>query len=511
MEDTKRTAHGTHLSYWLDSSAGREFPPLTSDLDVEVLVVGGGIVGVTCARLLADRGVEVAVMDMQRVAGGVTGFSTAKLSAAQGIVYRELRQKHGAETASAYAAANQEAIEQIASWVETDGIECDFRRAAHVVYGTGPEDASQLQEETRAAEEAGLPAKFVTETELPFAVSGALRVPNQAQFHPVRYVDHLARDLANRGVAVHQQTRALSVDDGERIEVDTTGGTVRCRYLVLATNYPFLDRGFFFPRVHPTASYAITATIGAAAAPEDMYISASSPTRSIRSIPTGDGTLLLVGGEGHHVGEKPATEEPYESLREWTARHFGTNEITHMWSTHDGVPVDGIPYAGAIRPGSGRIFVATGFKKWGLTNGTAAAGVIADAITGRTSRFASLYDPYRGNLKAAGKKFVSENVRVASRFFLDRLRHPQGGDFDDLAPGEAAVGGNPLSPTAAYRDDAGALHRVSATCTHMGCLVRWNSAERTWDCPCHGSRFDTTGDVLHGPATRPLERRDADD
>jgi nitrite reductase/ring-hydroxylating ferredoxin subunit len=216
-----------------------------------------------------------------------------------------------------------------------------------------------------------------------------------------------------------------------------------------------------------------------------------------------------VGGNGHPAGQKLDTLECYRDLERWASDRFGIADITHRWSTHDGVTIDGLPYAGTARRSSKRIYTATGFGKWGLTNGTVAASVICDAILGRPNQFASVFDPHRLTLSASAPKFLVENVKIAQHFVGDRINHPQGAAaVTDLGHGEAAVVGFGAGQVAAYRDEAGELHGVSATCTHLGCIVSWNAAEKSWDCPCHGSRFDYEGRVLHGPATKDLEPKE---
>jgi nitrite reductase/ring-hydroxylating ferredoxin subunit len=241
--------------------------------------------------------------------------------------------------------------------------------------------------------------------------------------------------------------------------------------------------------------------------PHGMYISSDEPTRSLRTIPDGDRTLLMVGGEGHGVGQDPDTKGKYELLEEWARTYFKMDDVPYRWSTQDGVSVDHIPYVGTYH-GTKKVRVATAFGKWGFTNGTIGAKVIADDILGVSNPHAELYDPKRLPLKASAPSFARENAKVAAHFAGDRVAHPQRGSLDDLAPGEARVDGLPLRPVAAYRDEQGELHKVSAVCTHLKCIVTWNNAERSWDCPCHGSRFDVEGRVLQGPAVKDLDRVD---
>ena len=242
-----------------------------------------------------------------------------------------------------------------------------------------------------------------------------------------------------------------------------------------------------------------------------MYISSDSPTRSIRTVDDGERTLLLIGGNGHAVGQKYDTDKDYEDLEGWTKQRFEISEITHRWSTQDGSTVDMLPYAGTARRSSKHVYTATGFGKWGMTNGTAGAIVITDAILGTDNKFSSLFNPHRATVKASAKKFATENAKVAQHWFGDRLAHSQRGPFDELKAGEASVTRVGMGQIAAYRDEGGTLHAVSAVCTHLACIVAWNPAEKSWDCPCHGSRFDTEGRVLHGPAVKDLEQKKVED
>ena len=496
-----------NVSYWVDSTSPAEFPRLTGELEVDVAVVGAGIVGLTAARILKNAGRSVAVVEMDRIGRGVTGYTTAKVTAGHSLIYQQLEKRHGADKARAYARANQRALERIAGWIRDDSIDCDFERRTNYVYAETFEQLNSIEMEVEAARGAGLDVSFERELDLPYEIAGAVALENQAQFHPRKYLAHFADRIAGDDGYIFEESRVIDVREGEPSEVHTSSGRVLARDVILATHYPFWDRGLFFPRVHPQRSYAITGPIKREP-PAGMYISIDQPTRTLRTIPDGDRTLLMVGGNGHATGQKYDTENDYRDLEHWMSERFGVDEVTHRWSTQDGVTVDLIPYAGPARRGSDHVYTATGFGKWGITNGTAAAQVICDQILGRDSEFASLFDPNRVTLRASASKLAIENAKVARHWIGDRLKHPQGGAFDDLAPGEAAVNGIGLGQVAGYRDEDGELHVVSAVCTHLGCIVTWNGAEKSWDCPCHGSRFDYDGRVLHGPALKDLEKRD---
>ena len=496
-----------NISYWVASTPPTAHPALSDDIDVDVAVVGGGIVGLTSALLLARAGKEVALLEMDRIGCGVTGYTTGKVSAGQSSIYQQLEDKHGLETARLYGRAQLEGLEMVARLVTDNGIDCDFERRTNYVYAESPEGAEEIEKEVVASNRAGVVAEAVTTMDLPYPVAAALRQPDQAQFHARKYLLGLARIALGEGVSIFEGTRATGLKEGSpcRLQTDLQR-SVAAEHVVVASHYPFIDRALLFPRVHPKRSYAIAGEIPGPL-PEGMYISTDEPTRSIRTIPDGKRVLLMVGGEGHDVGGEEDTERCYENLEKWASERFGMDGATYRWSTQDGVSTDLLPYIGPYLPGR-HVYVATAFRKWGLTNGTIGAGVITDSILGLANDYSGLYSPSRLDIGASAKKFAIENAKVATHLIGDRVRHPQSGSFDDLAPGETAVKDKSITPTAAFCDDAGVLHKVSAVCTHLGCTVTWNRAERSWDCPCHGSRFDPDGRVLQGPAVKDLRKID---
>ena len=489
-------------SYWLATKPDVRFAPLAGDLTVDVAVLGGGITGLTTALLLKQAGKTVALVELRRVGHGVSGNTTAKLTSGHGLVYAKLARKHGPEVARVYAASNEAGLAKIIELVETHAIECDFERSDNYVYGTAPAEVAQLREEVQAAQQAGLDADFVGELALPFPVSGAVRLMDQAQFHPAKYLAALAELIDGDGSHVFEETRATGVKAGDPSTVSTSSGTLRAHDVVVATHLPFLDRGLYFAKAHPQMSYAVAAPVESSP-PEGMYLSISKPTRSIRTTPHDGGRLLVLGGEGHPAGRDGDTRRRYEALERDLAAWFDSAPH-YRWSAHDYVPVDGLPYIGRLTPRAKQLHVATGFAKWGLTKGTLAAMIVTDSILGRPNPWAYAYDASRLDLTRSFAGLLTANAQIGARFVADRFNtHP----LDAISPGEGAVVRSGLSQLAVHRDDQGELHALSARCTHLGCIVAWNNAERTWDCPCHGSRFDTDGRVLEGPATADLEQR----
>ncbi|MFN2464109.1 MAG: FAD-dependent oxidoreductase [Candidatus Dormibacteria bacterium] len=491
-------------SIWIDSPTGPNYEPMVRDRRVDVAVIGAGITGLTTALLLKRQGAKVAVLESDQVCSGVTGYTTAKVSALHGAIYSRLEEHHGAETSRIYAEANVAGLEHVAALVDELGIACDFERHSAYTYSEVAASVGQIRAEVAAAQRAGLKAAFTTDTDLPFPIAGAVELPEQALFHPRKYCLALAAAVDGSGSAVFEMTRAVEVSEDDLVEVKTQSGrSVKADNVVLATHLPFLDRGLFFVRTAPYRSYA-TALRLRGDVPQGMYLSIDEPSRSLRPIPGVGDNMLLVGGEGHKSGQEPDTNARYHALEVWSDERFAGAAITHRWSAQDYMPADDLPYVGRLSAGSRRLWTATGFQKWGMTNGTAASIVLSDLVAGRENPWAKTFDSLRLDVGGSARKVAAENLNVAEQFVGDRLGSLAPPTASTLARGRGGLVEKDGHKVAAYRDTNGDLHSVSAVCTHLGCLVSFNTAETTWDCPCHGSRFDVDGHVISGPATRDL-------
>jgi glycine/D-amino acid oxidase-like deaminating enzyme/nitrite reductase/ring-hydroxylating ferredoxin subunit len=493
-------------SYWIESTPDTSYPRLEGDIAVDVAVVGGGITGITTALLLKRAGKTVALLEMKRVARGATGYTTAKVTAGHNLIYDALEKRFGADGARTYAHANSAAIEQIRSLAAELAPDCDLETKPNYAYTEKRESVEQIRAEVAAAQRAGLPASFATDSSLPFPIAGAIRLEDQAQFHPRKYLLPLVEQVAGDGSYVFEETRARDVRHGAPCLVQTEGGLVRARHVVLATQLPFEDQGLLFAKAHPQRSYAVAAPIDPGSAPDGMFISVDQPTRSVRTTPHDGGVLLIVGGEGHKTGQASDTRVPYARLEDWGRERFGLDEFPYRWATHDYASVDRVPFAGRLVPWRSDVWVATGYGKWGMTNGTACAMLVTDLILERENPWASLFSPHRAR-SFASRSFLSENANVAGRFFSDRIALPGRERLDALEPGEGAVVRVEGETLAVSHEDDGRLSAVSPRCTHLGCYVSWNRAERTWDCPCHGSRYLPDGTVIQGPAVDDLAPR----
>jgi glycine/D-amino acid oxidase-like deaminating enzyme len=444
-------------SLWLEGRDHEPRPPLDRDIGVDVVVAGAGIVGLTTALLLEREGLDVAALEMRHVGAGATGYTTAKLSSLHGLTYTKLAKSLGRDHARAYGEANEAGIARVFELAGELELDCDLRRKPNHTYDEDGSDVGAVREEAELARELGLPASYVDELDLPFPVAGAVRFDNQAEFHPVRYLDGLAAALRR---PVFEGTAATGAGSGR--VATARGPRVRADHIVLATHLSFRDRGLYFARCHPERSYVVAGRV--ADRPAGMYLSTESPAHSIRA----HGEWLLVGGESHKAGQANAGER-YDRLTRWARERFGL-EPELRWATHDHMPVDGVPYVGRHDPLSGNVWIATGFRKWGLAMGTAAAELLTAQIMGRDHPWTALFDPNRFRARAGAAMFAKENANVAYHFVADRV-----------------------------------LKHGSPRCTHLGCLLDWNAAERTWDCPCHGSRFAASGEVIEGPAVRRLD------
>jgi glycine/D-amino acid oxidase-like deaminating enzyme/nitrite reductase/ring-hydroxylating ferredoxin subunit len=492
-------------SLWLSGEASAPREPLRGDVAVDVAVIGGGITGVTTAMLCKRDGARVAVVEAGRVAGGVTGCNTAKVSALQSTIYSTITSLHGADAAAIYADASRAGVERIAELAAAEGVDCDLHRRPAFTYAADESELSSVEKEADAARAAGLPVELTSVVDLPYPVAGAVRLDDQVEFQPVRYVRGLADVLAGDRSFVFEGTRVLGIEHGSPCRVRTQSGTITADHVVDAAHYPLFDRGLFFARLEPKRSYCVAARVRGDL-PRGMSISAGSTTRSIRSY----GDLLVIGGEGHTTGSSNATPERFGTLEAFARDHWDVAAITHRWSAQDPVPYDHLPVVGPYGPGQARLYAASGFMKWGLSGGTMAAILLSDLIAGRDNPWRSTFDPTRVTLRSM-PNLARINARVAFDFVGDRVMPTQESNADAVPSGEARVVRDGLGKTGVYRDERGTLHAVSLRCTHLGCLLRFNAAEVSWDCPCHGSRFDVDGEVLEGPATRPLERREVTD
>jgi glycine/D-amino acid oxidase-like deaminating enzyme/nitrite reductase/ring-hydroxylating ferredoxin subunit len=495
--------------YWIASSEPAAYPALETDISVDIGIVGGGICGITSAYLLSQEGLAVAVVEADRILQGTTGHTTAKITSQHTLIYDQLTKQNGREKAQQYAEANETAIRVIKETIEQNQIDCDFVERPAYVYTHLEEYVNKIEREVDAASKLGINAHYLDDIPLPFKVKAAMRFDGQAQFHPLKYLYALAQKATENGVRIFEQSPVVDIEEEDPHAIVTRRGPrIHAARIIIASHYPFYDGGgLYFTRVYPERSYVVGVTIKERF-PAGMFITAEDPVRSLRSQVFSEGELILVGGESHKTGQGKDMNTHYKNLIEFAQEHFQVKDIFYRWSTHDCMTVDKIPYVGHLTKKHPSIYVATGFGKWGFTNSTASAMILRDLITTSKSSWLDVYDPSRFNL-ASVPTFIKENADVAKHFFIGKVVSAPA-HIEQIGINEARVVDIEGERMGAYRDETGEMHMVDLTCPHLGCELQWNDAERTWDCPCHGSRFTYKGDIVEGPALHGLHHSEGD-
>lgn len=495
-------------SFWLDSVEIPEFPSLEKDIDVDVCIVGGGITGITAAYLLAKEGLKIALLEADQMLGGTTGHTTAKVTAQHDLIYDELITNMGKSKARLYYEANMEALSFIKQTVESLNIDCDFNEQDAYLYATTEEYEKKIQKEAEAYEKLGIDGALVENLPIELEIKNAVIMRNQAQFHPLKYLVRLLDEIKNMGGQVFGNTTAVNVKTEERPTVlSVKDHSVTANYVLICSHFPFYEgMGLYSTRMYADRAYIVAAKTKKEF-PGGMYISADQPTRSIRSVTINGEDMVLFIGESHKTGQGKDTMEHFEALISFGEETFGIEEIPYRWSAQDLTTLDKVPYVGEITSGQDKILVATGYRKWGMSNGTAAALLMKDIVLDKKNRFRSLYSPQRFYATPSIKNFLVQNANVVGHLIKGKLEISKI-DPNSLTNDEGAVVIIEGERKGAYRDPDGNLHIVHTTCTHIGCEVEWNSGERSWDCPCHGSRFTYTGEVIEGPAEKPLQKYD---
>ncbi|NMA86946.1 MAG: FAD-dependent oxidoreductase [Tissierellia bacterium] len=490
-------------SYWLDSTPDTNYPSLENDIDVDIVIIGGGLTGLNTAYLLQKEKLKVAIIEAEKICKGTTAYTTAKITSQHGLIYSKIQGKFGEEMASLYGKSNENAIKMYEDIINENQIDCDFVSQSAFVFTQEDKYARKIKEEVEISQKLGIDAFYTDELPFPIDIKGAIGFNNQAQFHPRKYLLALANIIQNK-VQIYENTRAVDIEEDNGYIITTEQGKkMKARKVIIASHYPFYNKkGMYFSKIFPKKS-CIIGIKAEEKYPGGMYINAEKPTRSLRHQTTSDGELILVVGGYPSVGKREDTNKNYEALIEFAHSIFTVEDIPYRWSTQDYITLDEIPYIGYFTPDTPDMYIATGFQKWGMTNSMVSAMIIRDLIINGESPWQEVYDPSRKNIIASAKNFIVENLNVASSLLSGKLS-PLPEDIN-LKPGEASVIKLDGDRIGAYRDEEGVLHFVNTTCTHMGCELNWNSAERTWDCPCHGSRFDIEGKIIQGPAVEPLK------
>ncbi|MDI2033093.1 FAD-dependent oxidoreductase [Paenarthrobacter nitroguajacolicus] len=493
-------------SLWLDRESRFTSDAVPDEKHFDTIVVGAGLTGMVTALLLSRSGQRVVLFEARTLGAVTTGNTTGKLSLLQGGALSALRGQYSLKVVQAYVEANKTGQAWLTQYMEQQGVA--FQRRTAVTFATSDDGAQRLRKEAAVSRDAGLDVHFSRDPGLPFPEAEALELEGQAQIHPMEVLDTLAGDIREHGGLIVEGVQVQNVGSGLPVEVSTRKGTFTADTVVVATGTPILDRGLYFAKLEPNRSYAAALRPPAGTQlPQAMYLSIDAPTRSQRTRPTADGELLLVGGYGHAGGRAVSPQQHLNDLLGWANQHYPGSEVTHTWSAQDYQATNLMPFFGKLPRGHGRIFFATGYNKWGMSNGVAAALSITSDILGGQSDWARVIH-HRVTSPQGALQAVRLNAGTARRMIEDKAKvrsNPEITDETRPPEGSGVVGLYKGEPAAVSTVD-GNVCMVSASCAHLGGLLTWNDAEKSWDCPLHGSRFTPEGKYLEGPATHHLQR-----
>ena len=472
-------------SIWMATANTPSQFPLKESIRTDICIIGAGIAGLTTAFLLGKEGRSVVVLDDGAIGGGMTGRTTAHLSNAYDDRYVEIERLHGPEPARLTAESHTAAIDKIFEIVSREKIDCEFEWVDGFLFGATPEDVELLDDELAAAHRAGLTGveKVARAPIGSFDTGVALRFPRQAQFHPLEYLDGLARAIMRNGGRIFAQTHAQKIEGGTEARIETSHGpVVTSEVVVVATNTPINDLVAIHTKQAPYVTYVIGVRVPKGSVTRALYWDTGDPYHYVRLQPEKDYDVLIVGGEDHKTGQANDGNERFARLEQWTRERFPQmGEVLYSWSGQVMEPVDGLAFIGRNPGDADNVYIATGDSGQGMTHGTIAGMLLTDLIQGRENKWERVYSPSRLRVKSI-PEYAAENINVAWQY-ADHVT---------------------ASHSIEYRDQAGTTHRLSAVCPHLGCIVAWNSTEETWDCPCHGSRFSANGKVYQGPANSDL-------
>lgn len=485
-------------SLWIADSPNTNYPE-AEDITVDTAIIGGGITGITAAVLLKEEGQKVAVIESHRICMGATPYSTSKITLQHNLIYSKIAESMGIQKAEHYAKANAAAMEFISDRVKNQEINCDYKSVPTYLYFSDQKYEDKFKNEAEIASKFGIKAYFTKKLSLPFSVYGGLCFEDQAQFNPRKYVLAIAETVPGDGSYIFENSRALDIKGSQYYTVITDKNKkIRADNVIVATHMPFYDAGgMYFTRIYVEKAYAIAIKTHDKF-PDGMFLGIDDPPYSFRKQAEGDNELIIIAGQSHKTGQGEPTTKYFENIINFAKETFNVEDIPYMWSTQDCMTMDGIPYIGRLTSNTPNIYVATGFNKWGMTGGTAAALILRDMIIKKDNIYQDVFSPRRFDVAGSAKNFLKENIDVAKHLIKGKLS-PIPDDID-IENDHAKVTQIDGKKVGVYKDNEGILHIVDTTCTHLGCELKWNDAEKTWDCPCHGSRFTYDGDVIESPA-----------
>lgn len=497
-------------SYWIESvkSEKKSFPSLEEDNEVDVCIIGGGLTGLTTAYYLSKTDLKVALVEKDKICEHASGNTTAKITSQHGLFYDYLIQSQGEEKAKQYLQANEQAIQNIEKIVKEENIDCDFQRQDNYVYTLKQKELLNIKKEVEAVNSLGFPAKFVSNVNLPFRTLGAISFPNQAQFNPCKYGNGLIRAIRKQDkVLIFEKTKVVDVKNSneDKYTVMTeSGNNITAKYVVLASHYPIINiPGYYFLKMYQEMSYLI-AVETKMPLPKGMYINSEKPAVSFRVAQDNEKELLLIGGMGHKTGERKDISDSYEKLEAIAKQYYPDCIVKYRWCTEDCISLDKIPYIGEFSNLMPNVYLGTGYKKWGMTTSNVAANIMVDKILGKENPYEEVFTSTRLEPVKNHKELGNMVKEVVTSWTVEKLKIPDE-KLQDIKPGTGGLIEWEDKKVGAYREESGKLYIVKPVCSHLGCELTWNNLEKTWDCPCHGSRFTYKGESIYDPSIKDLE------
>ncbi len=493
-------------SIWKSTASKRNFPRLNEHINTEIAIVGGGITGITTAYLLAKSGKKVVLLEAGTISGGTTGDSTGNLYAMVDKRLHHIQSKWNEDTASKVAQSRGQAVNMVEELVNKYQIDCSFKRVPWYLFSETEKKDETIEKEVKTAAHYRLPVEEVQNLPIPVKVSKAIKVEGQAQFNPAAFVRGLAEKIDSANCRIFENSEVHHIEKEEDLVLSTDSGTVTAKKVILATHTP---KGIYGLQtaLYPYREYAIAAKLNSGDFPDGIYWDTEADFHtSMRTYSKGEDNYVLVLGGHHKVGQEDDYSRFFRKLEQNTRKHFDVASIDYEWSAQHYKPADGLPYIG--ESSDDNIFVATGFSTDGLTYGVLSAMILNDQLNDRENEWSDLYKASRFTPVKSAKNFIKENLNVAKQYIKDLPGKAEAGSFDEIAAGQGKVVEVENEKWAVFKDEKGQVHCQSAVCTHMDCIVDWNDAEKSWDCPCHGSRFKATGEVIEGPAFLPLAPKD---
>ena len=491
-------------SYWMSVSKGENYKKLEKDINIENLIIGGGIVGVTCAYLLSKKNSDVIIVEGNKIGQGSSGRNTGKISCQHNIIYSKINNTHDFETAKSYYEINKRGLDLIENIIKENNIDCDYKKDSSYLYTENENYIEEMKEEYEICKNIGIDCVAHQDLDIPFDVKYAIEFKNQASFNPKKYIDELVKICENQNVTIYENTSIIDITKGEICEAKTDKNTIKAKNIIIATHFPWYDaHNLYFIKEKGEQSY-LSSSKNKSDLVKGMFLCVEDPTKTFRVHRHKTQEILIAGGYSHKVGQKKKEVEIYKDISNMCKNKFNSDIIKNKWSAQDYISFDYIPYIGKINKNIDNIYVATGFGKWGMTNGTASAILISDMILYPhiESKYSKIFNPHRKNPYFT-PEFLKENINVGIEYIKGKVE--LGNDEFPIEKGSSTVVMIDGKRYGAYRHFDNKLYVLDITCTHLGCELSFNDEDKTWDCPCHASRFDYKGNVLNGPAIHPLK------